>query len=203
MLVRYDLLVCGGRSGSVTMMMYQMKWIRIIMTENARNLSGKNTTEDRMKTELVNKLTWEDIKEIDEALRALSEKFKLLDDDDTQSMDEEYYSEVIRRLHIKYKTLPACRDRYKEILPVAEHIVGEKNRKERTFELTVLRCMVANKLREEGYTISDIGRVMRYDHSTVSFYLSKKADFLALPLMYEREVRWFNAFDAALKNGGD
>ena len=148
-----------------------------------------------MKTELVNKLTWEDIQEIDKTIYELEES-------DYHGY-EEYYSEVIRRLHIKYKTLPACRDRYKEILPIAEHIVGEKNRKERTFELTVLRCMVANKLREEGYTISDIGRVMRYDHSTVSFYLSKKADFFALPLMYEREVRWFNAFDAALKNGGD
>ena len=156
-----------------------------------------------MKTELVNKLTWEDIKEIDEMLCALSKNFKLLDNDGTQSMDEEYYSEVIRQFRVKYKTLPACRDRYKEILPIAEHIVGEKNRKERTFELTVLRCMVANKLREEGYKLSDIGTVMRYDHSTVSFYLSKKADFFALPLMYEREVMWFNAFDAALKNGGD
>ena len=148
-----------------------------------------------MKTELVNKLTWEDIQEIDKTIYELEES-------DYHDY-EEYYSEVIRRLRIKYKTLPACRDRYKEILPVAEHIVGEKNRKERTFELTVLRCMVANKLREEGYKLSDIGTVMRYDHSTVSFYLSKKADFFALPLMYEREVRWFNAFDAALKNGGD
>ena len=81
-----------------------------------------------MKTELVNKLTWEDIKEIDEVLRAFGKNFKLLDDDDTQSMDEEYYSEVIRQFHVKYKTLPACRDRYKEILPIAEHIVGEQNR---------------------------------------------------------------------------
>ena len=192
---RYDLPVCAGRSGLVTMMMNPMKWIRIIMMEDVRNLSEKNTTEDRMRTELVNKLTWEDIQEIDKTIYELEES-------DYHGY-EEYYSEVIRRLQIKYKTLPACRERYKEILPIAEHIVGEKNRKERTFELTVLRCMVANKLREEGYTISDIGRVMRYDHSTVSFYLSKKADFFALPLMYEREVRWFNAFDAALKNGGD
>lgn len=195
MLVRYDLHACAGKDGSAMTMMNPMKWIRIIMMEDVRNLSGKNTTEDRMKTELVNKLTWEDIQEIDRTIYELEES-------DYHGY-EEYYSEVIRRLHIKYKTLPACRDRYKEILPIAEHIVGEKNRKERTFELTVLRCMVANKLHEEGYTISDIGRVMRYDHSTVSFYLSKKADFFALPLMYEREVRWFNAFDAALKNGGD
>ena len=148
-----------------------------------------------MKTELVNKLTWEDIQEIDKAIYELEES-------DYHGY-EEYYSEVIRRLRIKYKTLPACRDRYKEILPIAEKIVGEKLRKERTFELTVLRCMVANKLREEGYKITDIGTVMRYDHSTVSFYLSKKADFFALPLMYEREVRWFKAFDEVLKNDGD
>lgn len=150
-----------------------------------------------MQTALINKLTWEDIKEIDAMLcsidQAASNEGKILE-------EEEYYSEVIHRLQMKYKTLPACRNRYKEILPIAENIIGEKNRKERTFELTVLRCMVASKLREEGYKLSDIGCVMRYDHSTISFYLAKKADFFALPLMYEREVRWFKAFDEALNN---
>lgn len=153
-----------------------------------------------MKTELINKLTWEDIKEIDSMLCSIDKdagaEGKILE-------EEEYYTEAIRCLHIKYKTLPACSDRYKAILPIAEAIVGEKNRRERTFELTVLRCMVASRLREEGYKITDISTVMKYDHSTVSFYLSKKADFFALPLMYEREVRWFKQFDEALKDDID
>ena len=150
-----------------------------------------------MRAELLNKLTWEDIREIDEMLGTIDRDGKVFGN------HEEYCSEILRKLRVKYKTLPACRDRYKEILPIAENIVGEKLRKERTFELTVLRCMVANKLREEGYKITDISSVMKYDHSTVSFYLAKKVDFFALPLMYEREVRWFKAFDEALKNDGD
>lgn len=148
-----------------------------------------------MKVDLIEKLSWQDIKEIDEIL------FQLCSDDFCD--EEEYYSKVITRLNKQNKTLPACKDRYKEILPIAESIVGEKNRRERTFELTVLRCMIASRLKEEGYTLTNIAKAMGYDHSTVIFYFKKKADFFTLPLMYEREVRWFKAFDEALKNEGN
>ena len=150
-----------------------------------------------MQTALINRLTWEDIKEIDAMLCSIDQAAS--NEGMIFKNEEDYYSEAIRQLRVKYKTLPACRDRYKEILPIAEKIVGEKNRKERIFELTVLRCMVASRLREEGYRITDISTVMKYDHSTVSFYLAKKEDFFSLPLMYEREVRWFRAFDQQLE----
>lgn len=149
-----------------------------------------------MKADLIERLTWQDIKDIDEILFQINS-------DEIRRKEEEYYSEVITRLNKQYKTLPACKDRYKEILPVAENITGEKNRKERTFELTVLRCMIANRLKEEGYTLTNIAKAMGYDHSTIIFYFKKKADFFALPLMYEREVRWFKQFDEALKDGID
>ena len=144
-----------------------------------------------MQVELLSKLTWQDVKEI-------CDTFYQVNNDEVIS--EENYSEVIVRLNKQYKTLPACKDRYKEILPIAERIVGEKNRRERTFELTVLRCMLASKLKEEGYTLTNIAKEMGYDHSTIVFYFKKKDDFFSLPLMYEREVTWFKAFDEALKD---
>ena len=153
-----------------------------------------------MQATLINKITWKDVQEIDSMLCSIdqeaSNEGKILE-------QEEYYSEAIRRLRVKYKTLPACKDRYNDILPIAEKIVGEKNRKERTFELIVLRCMVACKLRDEGYALTNIARVMGYDHSTISFYFRRKEDFLSLPIMYEREVRWFKQFDKALKDDID
>lgn len=148
-----------------------------------------------MQVELINKLTWQDIKEICDVFYQVN--------NDGIIPEENYYSEVIVRLNKQYKTLPACKERYKEILPIAESIIGEKNGKERTFEHTVLRCMVANKLKEEGYSLTNISKVMGYDHSTVIFYFKKKRDFFFLPLMYEREVRWFKAFDEALKDDID
>ena len=148
-----------------------------------------------MQVELINKLTWQDIKEICDVFYQVN--------NDGIIPEENYYSEVIVRLNKQYNTLPACKERYKEILPIAERIIGEKNGKERTFEHTVLRCMVACKLKEEGYSLTNISKVMGYDHSTVIFYFKKKADFFALPLMYEREVRWFKAFDEALKDDID
>ena len=148
-----------------------------------------------MRTALINKLTWEDIAEIHEIIQEINE--------DAYDTNETYYGEVHIRLCRKYKTLPACKERYIEILPVAEKIIGVKNSKERTFELTVLRCMVANRLLNEGFSGSDIARAMKYDHSTIWFYIKKKEDFFSLPLMYEREVTWFKQFDEALKDDID
>ena len=146
-----------------------------------------------MQATLLRKLTWKDIQEIAETLDTID-----IYDNGPESK-ERYYSDAILILCTKYKLLPACKERYKEILPIAEKIVGFKNRRERTFDLTVLRCMVATRLHEEGYGVSDIGRTMKYDHSTVSFYLGKKKDFFALPNIFAREVRWFNQFDEALE----
>ena len=147
-----------------------------------------------MQTVLVNRLNWKDIKEIDSILSEI-------DNEAVVRNEEEYYSEALLRLCRRHKTLAACKERYKEILPVAEKVVGVKNSKERTFELTVLRCMIANKLRDEGYSLADIGNTMKYDHSTISFYLNKKKDFFSLPLVFEREVRWFKVFDELLQCG--
>ena len=145
-----------------------------------------------MQVSLINKLTWEDIRDIATA----ANNFTLED----SLNEEEYYSKILSSLNRQYKTLAACKERYKEILPIAEEIVGMKNRKERTFELVVLRSMVACKLREENFLITDIGRAMGYDHSTIMHLFQKKKDFFALPLMYEREVRWFKQFDEALED---
>lgn len=146
-----------------------------------------------MQTTTVNRLTWQDIAEIHEILQGINE--------DAFDTDEAYYGEVLIRLCRKYKTLPACKERYSQILPVAERITGIKNGKERTFERTVLHCIIASRLKEEGFGVSDIGRAMKNDHSTVCFYLNKKVDFFSLPLMYEREVRWFKLFNEELDNG--
>lgn len=146
-----------------------------------------------MQTSLISKMTWQDVREIATAANnANVNEF---------TNEEEYYSNVLLGLNRQYKTLTACRERYKEILPIAEGIVGMKNRKERLFDLIVLRGMVACKLHDEGYSISDIGRVMGYNHSTIIHYFDKRRDFFTLPLMYEREVRWFKQFDTALEDG--
>lgn len=147
-----------------------------------------------MNNELIDKLSWEDVREIVAMKTLVTNTGKRFE------TEEENYSEVIHMLRIKHKTIGACIERYNEILPIAEEIVGTKNRKERVFELIVLRAMVANKLKDEGYRVTDIGKVMGYNHATVNHYFEKKNDFFALPIMYEQEVRWFKLFDEALKN---
>ena len=149
-----------------------------------------------MQTSLAKKLTWRDIEEIVSVIETM-EKEKPLE------KNEDYYSEALLRICKKYKLYQACKERYKQLVPIAEEVTGETIGKERTFEHTILRCMIACRLKDEGYSLSDIAKAMKYNHATIIFYFKKKEDFLSLPLMFEREVRWFKAFDEALKNERD
>ena len=145
-----------------------------------------------MNPALINRLTWQDIDEI----------VSFLDGKESENLSvtqEEYYSEVLKKLHQKHKTTMYCVERYKTLLPIAEEIVGFKNTRRRTFDQLVLRCIVACKLREEGFSVSAIGRAMGYSHANILYYFGKKQDFFAIPTMYERELRWFREFNEEIE----
>ena len=145
-----------------------------------------------MTTALANKLTWEDIKEISDVVTAVSLMDEVCDIDlDTE---EKFYSYVIDRICNKYKTESSCRRRYNELLPVAENIIGEKCRKERTFNQAILRTFVASQLRKEEYSWGVISKVMGYNHSTIIYYTRKLEEMKKLPMMWEKELNMYERF---------
>ena len=65
-------------------------------------------------------------------------------------------------------------------------------------ENTLIRCIVAYKLREEGYSYADIGKMMKRDHSTITHLANRMRDMLSLPNAYKWEVQQFKRFEELL-----
>ena len=139
-----------------------------------------------MEAKLINRLTWKDVKEIVNTTESVV---------DTDEGEEKYYSNVIRALNLSNKTPLACKERYKFFKAAMEKVSGDKLANNRTFEQVVYRSIIANQLREEGYTFESIGKAMGRDHSTVVFYIDKMKTFASLPIMFEKELQLLRMFN--------
>lgn len=146
-----------------------------------------------MRSSLINKLTWEDIKEIHE----------ILDNMEEELTDEEVkFNSVLKKLKRKYKVSPTCKERYSALLPVAEKLVGAKLGDKRTPEQMLIRLMVSCRLYDEQYTISEIGRVIGRDHSTIMYYIKRRDDYFSVPTMYTYEVSLLERFKDSIETDG-
>lgn len=148
-----------------------------------------------MDNKLLNRLTKQDIAEIHQALD--SEASYVMDGDKCiRQNTNEYYSSVLKKLKANnpnYK--PFCKDRYKTLVEIAEKVTEQKYEDNRHFGNVLIKCLVSNRLREEGYTFGEIGKAMNKDHSTIVFYVGKMDDMLSLPLMYSKEMRTRSLFN--------
>lgn len=61
------------------------------------------------------------------------------------------------------------------------------------------RNSVASALFDANYTITDIGRILNKNHSTVYNSLCRMADALAMPVMYADVVLKYNEFKKKIK----
>ena len=146
-----------------------------------------------MDNKLLNRLTKQDIGEIRQTMFDLNKEIR---ETGTIPDDEMYCTSVLRQLKKNtsgYK--PLCKDRYKVLLELAEKVTEHHHQENRQFTNVLIRCLVSTRLREEGYTLSEIGRAMNKHHSTVVFYTEKMNDMLSLPLMYANEVRIRSLFN--------
>ena len=144
-----------------------------------------------MDNKLLNKLTKQDIGEIADMLKSV---------DSPEIDSEKRNSEVLKQLrktNEDYK--PYCKDRYKTLLEIAEKITEHHYQDNRQFGNVLIKCLVSNRLREEEYTLSEIGRAMNKHHSTIMFYLDKMKDMSSLPLIYANEMRMRSLFNYAIE----
>lgn len=134
-------------------------------------------------------LTWVDVMEIATSAGA-------------PANDRSHYEGILEHLRQKNKCLPKCSERYEYILDRAEKSVGEKLSSQRTAGNTLIRSIVAYQMRKEGYTITDIGKQMNRDHSTVTHLVRKFNDMLSVPAAYESEIEMFRDFEKSIVNPG-
>lgn len=98
-------------------------------------------------------------------------------------------------------------DRYKQLLEAAESTFGRKMQKGRNINDVMMRRFIAYKLREDGYTYSQISRVMGKDHSTIIHLIYQMEDYFSLPEMYKEDIKKYLKFHSTIiqdeRNGDD
>jgi hypothetical protein len=153
-----------------------------------------------MRRDLLKQMTWEDVVEIVNETESLfdGEVEKGYNPNVVFTSPEAYYNEVLRRLREKYGIPPPVEERYPTVLKAAEQATSWMLTDSRERENTLIRSFVAYKLREEGYSYADIGKMMKRDHSTITHLANRMRDMLSLPNAYKWEVQQYKRFEEML-----
>lgn len=124
----------------------------------------------------------------------LLKKVKALSDNDKK--------ELIEYLHglLAIGNLPVMliEDRYRQLLEAAESTFGRKMQQGRENEDVMMRRFISYKLREDGYTFSQISRVMGKNHSTIIHLIYQMEDYFALPEMYKEDIKRYLKFNSTV-----
>ena len=151
-----------------------------------------------MKPSILRNITWEEVKEVvnlaDAIITPTSREFPVC-----LANEEDYYTEVLRRLRGKNGVPPPIEERFPGVLACAEIACGQPLTDTRERENTQIRQFVAYRLHNEGYSYSEIGKMLKRDHSTVTNLVHRMMDMLSLPVMYRQEVQQFKRFEEILK----
>ena len=105
---------------------------------------------------------------------------------------------ILERLLEKNQAPPSIGSRFPSVLQAAEDASGRKLSRARSKENTVLRAMVAYRLRSEGYSYNDIGKMLQRDHSTVVHLCGIMRDMLSVPGAYREDMAVYRRFEGLL-----
>lgn len=149
-----------------------------------------------MKPSILRNLTWEEVKEIVNLADCI------IKPGDKEIMwwkkEEDYYNEILRQLRGQNDVPPPIEERYPTVLQAAEQATSWMLTDSRERENTLIRQFVAYKLHGEGYSYTEIGKIMHRDHSTITHLAYRMRDMLSLPVMYRQEVQQFKRFEGLL-----
>lgn len=68
----------------------------------------------------------------------------------------------------------------------------------RDAKTVLIREIAAWRMMDEGYSITDIGRAMGKDHSTVSYYARMRKDAVAIPMAFREHLTMYGKLVLAL-----
>lgn len=77
-------------------------------------------------------------------------------------------------------------------------LVGEDFLTSRKHDLVQGRIIIAVILKEQGFGISTIGRILNVDHSTVCYYNKTWNTALQYPKLYQDTIKLYNKFKAII-----
>ena len=144
-----------------------------------------------MNKSILRNLTWEDVKEIVSV--ALSTPFY------EPTPEEECYKEFLRILRNENNIPPPIEETYPKVLQAAEQATSWTLTDSRERENSLIRSFVAYKLHNNGYSFSEIGKMLKRDHSTIAHLVYRMRDMLSVPGAYKWELQQFKMFEELCK----
>ena len=136
-------------------------------------------------------MTWEDIRDITTAV------YETPPGNATNS--EQYFRNILNHLRDEKNMLQPIDERFPAVLRAAEQSTSWMLTDTRERENSLIRCFVSYKLHNEGYSYSEIGKMMRRDHSTVTHLVYRMRDMLSVPGAYKWELQQFKRFEELCK----
>ena len=150
-----------------------------------------------MRPYLLKQMTWEDIQEIwwqtDQVLRSIPEEPENWPEWAFNTSTR--FGKALSILRDEHDVPPPIEERFPGVLACAEIACGNKMTDSRERENILIRSFVAYKLHEEGYSYSEIGKMMKRDHSTITNLVHRVRDMLSIPYAYKTEVSKYKEFE--------
>lgn len=140
-----------------------------------------------MNKSILRNMTWEDVREI-----------RTANPGGVFASDEQFHKAVLASLRDKHRVLSPIEERFPGVLACAEIACGQALTDSRERENTQIRQFVAYRLHNDGYSYSEIGKMLKRDHSTVTNLVHRMRDMLSLPMVYRQEVQQFKRFEELL-----
>ena len=157
--------------------------------------------ERAMNKSILRGLTWEDVQEIwfttDQVLRSIPEEPERWPEWAFNTSTR--FGQALRVLRGENGVPPPIEERYPGALACAEIACGQALTDSRERENTLIRQFVAYRLHNEGYSFSEIGKMLKRDHSTIAHHCYRMRDMLSVPGAYKWEVQQFKRFEELLK----
>lgn len=107
--------------------------------------------------------------------------------------------EMVARRIMEETPVPKADARYAALLAIAEDVTNHTMTRTRDFENVAIRRMVSFRMREEGFTATDIARAMGMHHATVLHYCAQMRDFFQEPIFYAGDIVQYARFKDAVE----
>ncbi len=153
-----------------------------------------------MNKSILRNLTWEDVQEIwfttDQVLHSIPlepEKWP-----EWAFNTSTRFGMALSVLRNENNVPPPIEERYPVVLQAAEQATSWMLTDSRERENTIIRQFVAYRLHEDGYSFSEIGKMLKRDHSTIAHLCYRMRDMLSVPSAYKWEARQFKRFEELL-----
>jgi len=107
---------------------------------------------------------------------------------------------VIREID-RIEKMEGVTQRWDTVLFTAIRVTGKPyTTGSRDAQTVLVREIAAWRMMDEGYSITDIGRAMGKDHSTVSYYARMRKDAVAIPMAFREHLTMYGKLVLALND---